>query len=416
MNEIAIRVHQLGKSYRIAPVNIGKKWRKRRVLTEDLSRLVSRKNDQKDMFTFWALKDLTFEVSKGEVLGIMGPNGAGKSTLLKILSKITYPTQGQVDIWGRTGALLEVGTGFHSELTGRENIYLSGSIMGMSRQEIDQKFDEIVDFSGVEEFLDIPVKRFSSGMEMRLAFSVAAHLEADILFIDEVLAVGDAAFRQKCINKMEAITEEQGRTILFVSHQLSAIQELCDQAIVLEQGRLISPPTSVLNAVEIYHKIMAENVGHDLAARLDRQGLGKLKLVDFSVHDSDKGQINEVASGQPVELRLQFEQSDLSIRDISAEIELTQPDGQILVQLDSGSRRIEAVPGRSHSLSCFIQSLPITPGVVQINLKLDGDGVVQDKITHAAYLIITSASSSIDLSSASIPMIRIEHRWATSVE
>jgi len=414
MKPLAIRVNGLGKSYKITPANIGKKWRKRRVLTEDLSRLMSRKNDRSDAFTFWALKNISFEVQKGEVLGIMGPNGAGKSTLLKILSKITYPTEGEVDIWGRTGALLEVGTGFHSELTGRENIYLSGSIMGMTRQEIEQKFDEIVEFSGVEEFLDVPVKRFSSGMEMRLAFSVAAHLEAEILFIDEVLAVGDAAFRQKCINKMEAITEQQGRTILFVSHQLSAIQELCDKAIVLEKGKLVSPPTSVTNAIEIYHKIMAENVGHSLADRLDRQGMGKLTLKDFSIHDLNGNVIQQLEVGQEVELRIHFERSDPSVCDASVEIELSQPDGQLLVSLDSGNQQFQSTPRLDHQISCFVSELPITPGVVQLNLKLDSGGVVQDKITHAAYMIINSHQPLLEQSSSAIPMIHIEHKWELS--
>jgi len=410
MGTTVIKIKSLGKSYSIAPANIGRKWRKRRVLTEDLSRIISGKNPQNDLFTFWALRDISFEVQKGEVLGIMGPNGAGKTTLLKILSKITYPTHGEAEIWGRTGALLEVGTGFHSELTGRENIYLSGSIMGMSRQEIDRKYDEIVEFSGVEEFLDVPVKRFSSGMEMRLAFSVAAHLEAEILFIDEVLAVGDAAFRQKCINKMESITTQEGRTILFVSHQLNAIQELCNKAIVLEKGRLVSPPTSVPKAVEIYHKIMAENVGHSLAERLDRQGFGSLKMVDFSFHDPGGDPLNHLEAGKPVELRIHYHQLDDSIQEIAAEIELTQPDGHLLVALESGMRPIGS-GGDFRYLSCLIESLPITPGVVQVNLKLDGDGVVQDKLTHAAYLIIHSGDQATEQTSGAMPIVKIDHEW-----
>ncbi len=185
--------------------------------------------------TIWALKDVSFSVEQGEILGIIGRNGAGKSTLLKILSEVTAPTRGEVKIKGRIASLLEVGTGFHPELTGRENIYLNGAILGMSRQEIRSKFDEIVDFSGVEQFIDTPVKRYSSGMYVRLAFAVAAHLEPEILLVDEVLAVGDAQFQKKCLGKMGDVASE-GRTVLFVSHNMIAIQSLCQRTLWLESG------------------------------------------------------------------------------------------------------------------------------------------------------------------------------------
>ena len=188
---------------------------------------------------FWALNDINFEVNKGEIIGIIGRNGAGKSTLLKILSKITPPTTGEIKIRGRVGSLLEVGTGFHPELTGRENIFLNGAILGMTRAEIAKKFDQIVEFSGIEKFLDTPVKYYSSGMYVRLAFSVAAHMEPDILIVDEVLAVGDAEFQKKCLGKMEEVTKQNGRTILFVSHNMSAIEKLCNRCILLDSGNII---------------------------------------------------------------------------------------------------------------------------------------------------------------------------------
>lgn len=187
--------------------------------------------------TFWALKDVNFEVERGEVLGVIGRNGAGKSTLLKVLSRITYPTEGEVRMRGRVGSLLEVGTGFHLELSGRENIYFNGAILGMKKKEIDEKFDEIVNFAGVDKFLDTPVKRYSSGMSVRLAFSVAAHLDPEILIVDEVLAVGDAAFQKKCLGKMKDISES-GRTVLFVSHNMGAVNNLCDRALLLEKGKI----------------------------------------------------------------------------------------------------------------------------------------------------------------------------------
>jgi len=200
---------------------------------------------------FWALKDINFEVMPGEVVGIIGRNGAGKSTLLKILSRITEPTTGKVDLYGRVGSLLEVGTGFHPELTGRENIYLNGAILGMKREEISKKFDEIVDFAEIEEFLDTPVKRYSSGMYMRLAFAVAANLEPEILIVDEVLAVGDAAFQNKCINKMKNVSTEQGRTVLFVSHNIQAIRQLCTTTAFMANG-LISLMGDTTDAISLY--------------------------------------------------------------------------------------------------------------------------------------------------------------------
>ena len=193
--------------------------------------------------TFWALKDISFEVKDGEVLGIIGRNGAGKSTLLKILSRITKPTTGSADVYGRVGSLLEVGTGFHPELTGRENIFLNGAILGMTRREIQRRFDEIVAFAEVEQFLDTPVKRYSSGMYMRLAFAVAAHLEPEILVVDEVLAVGDAAFQKKCLGKMSDVAHS-GRTVLFVSHNLAAVERICDTAVFLQNGRIAATGTT----------------------------------------------------------------------------------------------------------------------------------------------------------------------------
>ncbi len=242
MSEFAIRVDQLGKQFRIgaAPVRY-------RTLRDSVANMVTapfRRIRQgfmpaeHDAHTFWALRDVSFDVEQGQVLGVIGRNGAGKSTLLKILSRVMEPTAGQVEIRGRVGSLLEVGTGFHPELTGRENIALNGAILGMQRTEITRKFDEIVDFSGVEKFIDTPVKRYSSGMYLRLAFAVAAHLEPEILVVDEVLAVGDAAFQRKCLGKMSDVAQE-GRTVLFVSHNMSAILRLTQESIILDAGRLV---------------------------------------------------------------------------------------------------------------------------------------------------------------------------------
>lgn len=254
MSDLAIRVEDLGKQYRIG-ASPSRYNTFRDALVNTISAPIRRLRyglpaggDEKN--TIWALRHLSFEVKQGQVLGVIGRNGAGKSTLLKVLSRVTEPSEGEVEIRGRVGSLLEVGTGFHPELTGRENIYLNGAILGMKRQEIDRKFDEIVAFSGVEKFIDTPVKRYSSGMYLRLAFSVAAHLEPEILVVDEVLAVGDADFQRKCLGKMSDVAQE-GRTVLFVSHNMSAILRLTEETIVLDHGRLVyRAPTE--DAVDFY--------------------------------------------------------------------------------------------------------------------------------------------------------------------
>jgi lipopolysaccharide transport system ATP-binding protein len=255
MNKPIIEVHDLSKKYRYGQ-NVQPYYTLRDTITgifkspkELLPKAVGGNLEKNE---FWALKDVSFEAKEGEVLGIIGPNGSGKSTLLKILSQITPPTEGKAILRGRVGSLLEVGTGFHQELTGRENIYLNGAILGMSRREISKKFDEIVEFSGVEKFLDTPVKRYSSGMVVRLGFAVAAHLEPEILLIDEVLAVGDAEFQKKCLKKMDDIAKG-GRTIIYVSHNLVSIKALCNKGIFLEFGKVIEF-SSINKTIEKYRK------------------------------------------------------------------------------------------------------------------------------------------------------------------
>jgi lipopolysaccharide transport system ATP-binding protein len=238
MSELAIRVEDLSKLYKISHLA---NQRTVRDAVHHGMRLVWRRlrwNARPKREEFWALRDLNFEMKRGEVLGIIGRNGAGKSTLLKVLSRITEPTTGRITLRGRVASLLEVGTGFHPELSGRDNIYLNGAIHGLTRAEINRKFEQIVEFAEVTRFLDTPVKRYSSGMYVRLAFAVAAHLEPDILIVDEVLAVGDATFQKKCLGKIREVSTEEGRTVLFVSHNLSSVRQLCSRAILLEQGRL----------------------------------------------------------------------------------------------------------------------------------------------------------------------------------
>ena len=298
MND-AIRVEDLGKRYRIGGLPSG--YRTLRDALASSVRRLSRREPPPSTDTIWALRHINFNVERGQVLGIIGRNGAGKSTLLKLLSRVTDPTEGKAEIYGRVGSLLEVGTGFHPELTGRENIYLNGAILGMKRAEIERKFDEIVDFAEVRKFIDTPVKRYSSGMYLRLAFGVAAHLEPEILVVDEVLAVGDAEFQRKCLGKMSDVAHE-GRTVLFVSHNMSAILRLTEETIVLDKGQIVMRgPTP--EAVDFYmtsemarsgerrwepgDDYQTSNPFHPLAIRvLDSQGRVADRVLsseDFSV-------------------------------------------------------------------------------------------------------------------------------------
>ena len=314
MSETVIKIEGLSKRYRIGAREGYKTFRE--TLTEAVQapfkRIGSIGKPVPKAETIWALKDVSFEVKKGEVLGIIGRNGAGKSTLLKILSHITEPTKGRVELRGRVGSLLEVGTGFHPELTGHENIYLYGAILGMHRNEVSRKFKEIVEFAEIEKFIDTPVKRYSSGMYMRLAFSVAAHLEPDILLVDEVLAVGDAAFQKKCLGKVGKVAGE-GRTVLFVSHNMGALEGLCQKGILLEGGGKIFEG-GIHEAVSKYLVKNYETAQNPLAG-CARTGNGKIRVVDFHL-ESPAGGIRKAAkSGEPVVFCFQFENRDCLLND-----------------------------------------------------------------------------------------------------
>ena len=313
-----IKVENLSKQYRLGSIGTG-------TLTHDVQRWWASMRGKEDPFLkigdenrrdgkggsdyVWSLKDINFDVQQGEVLGIIGKNGAGKSTLLKLLTKVTAPTTGSVKIRGRVASLLEVGTGFHPELTGRENIFLNGAILGMTKQEVKNKFDEIVDFSGIEKYIDTPVKRYSSGMYVRLAFAVAAHLEPEILIIDEVLAVGDAEFQKKCLGKMKAIGKE-GRTILFVSHNIQAIESLCDRVILLNNG-LKLPEISKKETIKLY-------IDNSLSATIKESKQG----VRENKEHGKRARINNIqikpnfAWQENVKLSFEIEKIDTIIEDI----------------------------------------------------------------------------------------------------
>jgi lipopolysaccharide transport system ATP-binding protein len=295
---IAIQIENVGKRYRLGEIG-------RRSFFSDWKRKLLRQPEPEDgPGTFWALRDLNFDVMQGEVVGVIGHNGAGKSTLLKILSSITSPTTGVVRLRGRVASLLEVGTGFHQDLTGRENVYLNGAIMGMTRREVSAKFDEIVAFSEMGGFIDTPVKRYSSGMRVRLAFAVAAHLEPEILIVDEVLAVGDAAFQQRCVGKMGEVSRS-GRTVLFVSHNAAAVENLCTRGVVLNRGRLQFDGTPH-EALQQYAKSIRTH-GSDLSGRTDHGGSGEIVITKLEFRDLEGRETRAIASGSAAEIWLHYE-------------------------------------------------------------------------------------------------------------
>jgi lipopolysaccharide transport system ATP-binding protein len=342
MNDPAIRIENLGKLYRIGSAKERNKTFREAMTDMIASPWRSMKSaflkhpgetDRKDNY-IWALKDVSFEVKRGEVVGIIGRNGAGKSTLLKILSRITEPTEGRVVLKGRVGSLLEVGTGFHSELTGEENIYLSGTILGMSSREISNKFDEIVSFAEMEKFINTPVKYYSSGMYMRLAFAVAAHLEPEILLIDEVLAVGDTEFQKKCLGKMDDVAQT-GRTVLFVSHNMAAIQQLCQSGMVLNEGK-VSFWGDVRSAINCYVQDVKTIQTVNLAERRDRQGSQWLKFTKVGLFDALGNEQKQIISGQDVFIRFCYV-SNKAMRDAAVNIafNVRSSQGYLLTNLNS---------------------------------------------------------------------------------
>jgi lipopolysaccharide transport system ATP-binding protein len=323
-DEVVIQVEKLGKRYRIRHQQQGgMRYKALRDVLADGTKSVTRRlwssisafrnvsvSASQNVSVsatedFWALKDVSFEVRQGETLGIIGRNGAGKSTLLKILSRITEPTEGRVRIKGRVASLLEVGTGFHPELTGRENIFLNGAILGMHRAEIKKKFDEIVAFAEVEKFLDTPVKRYSSGMYVRLAFAVAAHLEPEILVVDEVLAVGDASFQRKCLGKMSEVAAKKARTVLFVSHNMAAVKTLCSSAMFLESGR-VHMQGETERVISNYLRISTERTKSDLLQRSDRFGNGKLRWTAVRFLNKEGEAVEEIVSGEEISIVAAF--------------------------------------------------------------------------------------------------------------
>jgi lipopolysaccharide transport system ATP-binding protein len=395
MSELAISAHALGKRYRMHRLESGFRQARRFARRQEAPGYI------------WALRDLTFDVPAGSAVAIVGRNGAGKSTLLKILAQLTEPTTGYVDLASRVGALLEVGTGFNPELTGRENVYLNGTLLGMRRKEIDQRLDEIVAFAGVEEHLDKPVKWYSSGMYIRLGFAVAAHLEPDILIVDEVLAVGDLAFQQKCLGRMGEVAGS-GRTVLFVSHNLAAATALCTTGMYLRDGQLAAQG-SVQEVIDRYLDDTQSNARVDIREREDREGDGRIRFTDVRAGNGS------VRTGEPCEVSLRYEGKPgpgtvrVSLAVYGA---LVEPIFQCLNDVSGDVFDEVATEG---TYTCTIPRLPLAPGHYTVSVFCEIDGQIADWVQHAAVLEVVEGDffGTGRLPSQTHGRFYVDHSWTS---
>jgi lipopolysaccharide transport system ATP-binding protein len=415
MGDVAIQTNGLGKSYTLGLSRRGYGTLRESIVSTakgSLGRLAGRRREQVDGDILWALRDLSLTIEAGEVVGLIGHNGAGKSTLLKILSRIVEPTEGWADVSGRTGSLLEVGTGFHPELTGRENIFLNGAILGMRRAEIRQRFDAIVEFAEIERFLDTPVKRYSSGMSVRLAFAVAAHLEPEILLVDEVLAVGDAAFQRKSLGKMSEVAEA-GRTVVFVSHNLAILQALCQRGVLLERGRAaIDAP--VVEAIDGYLRTLERAAGGDLLERTDRdsRAYDESLIARVEVSDAKGGLTDTVVAGRTA--RIVIEVTEV-LPMMECRLTILNTLGHPVATLDSEVNAPVDVrdPALGPRIECEIESLPLLPGRYRIDALLKGKRQIQDGLQAVCFFDVEPgvvADRSTPISGADGDVV-LPHRW-----
>lgn len=378
---IAVKVNQLGKAYRIGVVDEKDKnlttalWNaiispiKNFRKIKSLNRLTSN-TEGKDVF--WANRNISFNVNRGEVLGIIGKNGAGKSTLLKMLSRITEPTEGRIELHGRIASLLEVGTGFNPELTGKENIFLNGTILGLTKKEIEVRYKSIVKFSGIEKFIETPVKRYSSGMKVRLAFAVAAHLDPEILIIDEVLAVGDAEFQKKCLGKMQDVASKEGRTVLFVSHDMAAVKNLCTKAILLQHGSIVYEG-SANDVVNYYLQNAASIASQNNFDFSQAKGNKNFVVTGIEMLDENNIPIQLAESGRDLQLKINYETKEVAVNPVVI-IHIKNNLEQILFTcLSRNSYQGIMQLNKTGSITCVIPKLPLLSGLYSIDVVLKYD-------------------------------------------
>ena len=393
----AIIFNNISKQYRLGLVSTRtlshdlNRWWKMNILgKEDPYLKIGEVNDRAhrgESDYVWALRDIDFKVEQSDVLGIIGKNGAGKSTLLKILSKVTAPTTGTIKARGRIASLLEVGTGFHPEMTGRENIYMNGAIMGMTKAEISRKLDEIVDFSGVERYIDTPVKRYSSGMTVRLGFAIAAHLEPEILVVDEVLAVGDAEFQKKAIGKMQDVSKGEGRTVLFVSHNMTAVKNLCNNGIILENGS-IAFSGSINNVINKYILNQENRSNLSLSTINDREGNGFLRVMDVCFLDSENRNKNTFNVGETLKIMISFKAKDVFYENPESRIDIGFNDllGNRVMWLSTGifKNRIS----EKDRVIFEISEILLMEGVYNLNISCSSNGIAIDSLKNIMQLTV----------------------------
>lgn len=429
MSDVVIKVQDVGKLYKLGEIGTG-------TISHDLNRWLARVRGKEDPFArigqtndrttkansdyVWALKDINFEVKQGEVLGIIGRNGAGKSTLLKILSKVTTPSTGKIKVKGRIASLLEVGTGFHPELTGRENIFLNGAILGMTKSEIKSKFDEIVDFAGVERYIDTPVKRYSSGMYVRLAFAVAAFLEPEILIVDEVLAVGDAEFQKKCLGRMKDVSRNDGRTVLFVSHNMAMIEDLCDTGIVMINGNHSEKQAIKAITQKYWGDIAALNGKLSLECREDRVGSGDLRFVDILFINENKKPINIIRQGDKIVMQLKYKINQ-RVRDLQGlhfSIKLLDSVGTLLLSHNSKliGKTFDIKELRNgDSLFFTINHFDFIEGSYYINIDCVFGNEWIDKVDYAAELSVVSALPYNYVMPVQSGLVAVDAEWVLNI-
>lgn len=395
--ETIIKVDKISKAYRIgvkenAHETLGSamlSWIKSPLSNFNKLRSLSNiKETEVSDDILWALKDISFEVKRGEVLGIIGKNGAGKSTLLKIISGITEPTSGRIEMYGRVASLLEVGTGFNPELTGRENIYLNGTILGMTKKEIDNKFDEIVDFSGVEKFIDTPIKRYSSGMKVRLAFAVAAFLEPEILVVDEVLAVGDAEFQKKCIGKMEDISLREGRTVLFVSHNMVAVRNLCSRGILLYEGKKTFEG-DISECISTYTSKLSVTSSNDYLSHPNRRQGMEAVITKLTMINSKGEESYTFDPFETVTLHLELDGSNYENTIYTISYGIYDDYNTSVVALKSDVQQHEVFRmNKKNVIRCKINNMNIIPGEYGLSVAVTIGGTVKDYIDNAVMFTV----------------------------
>jgi lipopolysaccharide transport system ATP-binding protein len=415
----AITVEGIGKRYRLGTAGSATD-----LLSDRLAQLMRlrrgvRAAGSESAEDFWALRDVTFEVAQGEAVGLIGHNGAGKSTLLKLLSRITPPSEGRITLRGRMASLLEVGTGFHPELTGRENVYLNGAILGMRRREINVKFDEIVEFSGISRFIDTPVKRYSSGMYVRLAFAVAAHLDPEILLVDEVLAVGDAEFQRRCLGRMQEVAHG-GRTVVFVSHNLASVRRLCERTFLVESGRLVSAgPSDEVIGQYLERTSTSQAAGRaEIPPGAQRQGDGRARLRSIELRGPDGERADQIRMGRTLGIDLHFE-CERPVPDASVMVCICTPDGQRIATAYSSSSDRPAVALEPGAFDASVtMALTLLPGEYSIEVLLKNTpGYAIDWVDRAVrFTVLNVGDEGVEIYPWATVMghVRPEAEWSLS--